>query len=109
MSFISNKQRSTIRLPLSRNFATSTRHASENAKDRYRGKAKDRLYEGINALEMSEAEIGGTSCVMDMAEARSEGALYGGGSSAEKAGVRTLIVQALSGVGSSCVDRASYA
>ena len=101
MSFISNRQRSTTRLPLSRNFATSVRHPSENAKDRYKGNAKDRLYDGLNASEMSKIE---TSSPI-----RSEGALYGGGSSAEKAGVRTLIVHALSEVGSSCVDLASYA
>jgi hypothetical protein len=34
---------------------------------------------------------------------------YGGGSRAEKAGIRLQIVHALSGVGSCCVVRASYA
>lgn len=103
--FISRRQRTTVRLPLDRNSATSERHASARANDRYRGNANDRRYEGAKVVAISICEnLRALSACTEL-----KLVTYGGGSKAEKAGVRVLMVQALSELGSCWVVRASYA
>jgi len=104
MRFNSMRQRTTVRLPLHRSSATSVRHTSARAKDRYSGNARDRRYEGTKAEAISEGEKIGSFAGVN---AGCTPAKYGGGSRAENAGVRVLIVQALSVLGSCCVNRAS--
>lgn len=91
-----------MRLPFVSIPAMSDRHASARAHERYRGKAKDRRYEGVSV----SASSGNEKLVGGFFDGEEE---YGGGSRAENAGVRMLSVHALSGVGSSWFVRASYA
>ena len=73
--------------------------------DLYSGNARERLYEGTRVGTMS------AGVMLPPAEFTPPGELlsYGGGSNAEKQGVRAPIVQALSGVESYCVVLTSYA
>lgn len=73
-------------------------HFFVNAKDLKRGNARDRRIEGTS---VSFNRVGVKMSAGPSSEA------YGGGSRAEKAGVRVAIVQALSGVESRCVVRES--
>jgi hypothetical protein len=97
MCFVSRRQRATTRFPFNMISATSARQASASANERYSGKAIERRYEGMTAVASSEGVKPGVENAVEEI----------GGSSAEKAGVRVLIVHALSGVGSCCVVRVS--
>ena len=77
-------------------------HASESWNERYKGKERLRLYE-VAKVEISSASVNRSWEVplFDIMD------VYGGGSSAENAGINEQIVQALSGVGSCNVVRLS--
>lgn len=102
MSLSSSRHRKTALFPPVRKDATSCLHFSASAHDRYNGNASARRYEGTNVAAISF--VVKVPCV---ALALSDE--YRGGSNAENAGVKELTVHALSGVGSCCMVRESYA